>query len=335
VLQYIAKRLLIMIPTLFGILVVSFLMIRLAPGDPAAIRFGALSQASAGMNAERGTQQAEKLFRERWLLDKPLPVQFGAFLKRLVTGDLQYLQQQDKPILPDLWRHLWVSAQLNLIVFFLIYLIAIPSGIFSAAFPHSTPDRIQTVSLFILYSLPSFFAAELLRMWLTGEESWAKLPGMGLHGDGADEMATWDWTVDYIQHLILPVTCLTYSGLAYISRQMRAGLLEVIRQDYVRTARAKGCSEWRTILVHALRNGLFPIITLFASLLPFLVGGSVIIETIFNIEGMGWYAFNNVLKREYDVVMASLMLSAVMTLLGILVSDILYGLVNPQVAYDG
>jgi peptide/nickel transport system permease protein len=135
-------------------------------------------------------------------------------------------------------------------------------------------------------------------------------------------------------HITLPVICLTYGGLAYISRQMRAGMLEVIRQDYIRTAEAKGCSKSRTILVHALRNGLFPIITLFASLLPFLVSGSVIIEVVFNIPGIGLYAYENVLRREYDVVMATLMLSAVMTLLGILISDIMYVLVNPRVSFE-
>ncbi|HEX6987604.1 MAG TPA: ABC transporter permease, partial [Planctomycetaceae bacterium] len=141
--------------------------------------------------------------------------------------------------------------------------------------------------------------------------------------------------LDYAHHLVLPVACLTYGSLAYLSRQMRAGMLEVIRQDYIRTARAKGASKARVILVHALRNGLFPIITLFATLLPFLIGGSVIIETIFNIPGMGRFAFEAVLQREYDAAMAVLILSAVLTLLGILISDVLYVVVNPQVSLGG
>ena len=133
---------------------------------------------------------------------------------------------------------------------------------------------------------------------------------------------------------MLPVACLTYGGLAYVSRQMRAGMLEVIRQDYIRTAEAKGCGRGRVILVHALRNGLFPIITLLASLLPFLVGGSVIIEVIFNIPGMGWLQFKSIGEREYDIVMVTLMLSAVMTLAGVLISDILYVVVNPRVSFE-
>ncbi len=139
---------------------------------------------------------------------------------------------------------------------------------------------------------------------------------------------------DYVIHLVLPIACLTYGGLAYISRQMRGGMLEVIRQDYIRTAYAKGASKPRVILIHALRNSLFPIITLLANLLPFLVGGSVIIETIFQIPGMGWLAYQAVTEREYELVMATLLLSAVLTLFGILLSDILYALVDPRVSFE-
>ena len=188
---------------------------------------------------------------------------------------------------------------------------------------------------------PSFWVAELLRelfmqKWLWsyfGFES-SPLPILGLKSQNFDSMTSFEQFVDYGKHLVLPVLCLTYGGLAYVSRQMRAGMLEVIRQDYIRTAEAKGCGKGRVILVHALRNSLFPIITLLASLLPFLVGGSVIIEVIFNIHGMGLLSYEGVLRREYDLVMTTLMLSAILTLVGILVSDILYVVVNPRVSFD-
>ncbi|MEX0718056.1 MAG: ABC transporter permease [Planctomycetaceae bacterium] len=330
--QYILQRLLLMIPTMVGILVISFLVIKLAPGDPAAQKFGGVGQAAAGLSADRGTEAAEKRFREKYHLDDPLPVQFFHFMKRLVTLDLIYFQQE-RPIGPDLWSAIQVTVVINAIVFFLIYLFAIPLGIFSAAYPHSAADRFTTLALFVLYSLPSFWVAEMLRMWLGGQEGLISFPIMGLHSADAESMSTGRWIVDYLHHITLPVICLTYGGLAYLSRQMRVGMLEVIRQDYIRTAEAKGAGKARVILVHALRNGLFPVITLFASLLPFLIGGSVIIETIFNIPGMGRFAFDGVLRREYDVVMATLLLSAVLTLVGILVSDMLYVLVNPQVTY--
>lgn len=329
-LQYLAKRFLIMIPTFFGIVVVSFLIIKLAPGDPASQKFGGAGQASAGMDAMKGTQAAEARFREKYHLDDPLHVQFWHFLKRLTNPKDEFVfYQNEKPIWGELFAALWVTVRINLIVFFLIYLIAIPTGIYSAAFPHSWGDKTSTIVLFMLYSLPSFWAAEMLRDFFSGT-----LPIANLYSDNWDSLGPWERFWDAVRHLIMPVLCLTYGGLAYISRQMRAGMLEVVQQDYIRTARAKGAGEARVILVHALRNGLFPIITLFASLLPFLVGGSVIIERIFNIRGMGWWSIEWVFRREYEAVMATLMLSTFMTLLGILISDVMYVLVNPQVKFD-
>lgn len=338
-LNYILKRLLLMIPTMFGIIVVSFFVMKLAPGDPSALKFGGAEQASVGINAERGTESAIKRFREKFHFDKPLVTQFGYFVKRLATGDLIFFQREI-PIWEELWDALKVTVLLNLFVFVLIYALSIPAGIWSAAFPYSNADRFLTVVLFLLYSLPSFWVAELLRLvvmsewWLNVGLKPPVLPILGLHANDYAAMSPWGQFVDYLKHIVLPVACLTYGGLAYISRQMRAGMLEVIRQDYIRTAEAKGCSKARVILVHALRNSLFPIITLLASLLPFLVGGSVIIEYIFNIPGMGKLSYECILRREYDLVMATLLLSAVLTLFGILLSDVLYVLVNPRVSFE-
>ncbi|HVW01781.1 MAG TPA: ABC transporter permease, partial [Planctomycetaceae bacterium] len=314
-----------------GIVVISFIVIHLAPGDPAAQKFGGVGQAASGVNAERGTEMAEKRFRERYHLDKPLYIQFGYFVQRLARLDLQYYQRPES-ILPDFKRHLAVTLAINAIVFVLIYLLAIPIGVYSASFPNSWGDRITTVGLFMLYSLPSFWVATMLIIYLAGWAKW--FPIGNLHSSNAENMTTFRWCLDWVWHVTLPIACLTYGGLAYLSRQMRAGMLETIRQDYIRTARAKGLPESRVVLVHALRNSLFPIITLFSSLLPFLIGGSVIVESIFNIHGMGWWAFEAIDRREYDVVMATLILSAVMTLVGILISDILYVFVNPQVTFE-
>lgn len=323
-----------MIPTLLGIVILSFAVMKMAPGDPTAAKFGAGAQAGAGLDAQRGTEQAIKRFRERYRLDEPLHVQFGFFLKRLWDRDLVFFVQE-RPVWRELIPALKVTLLLNSIVFVLTYVIAIPLGIYSAAFPRSPGDRISTIALFVLYSLPAFWTAEILRMWFGSPDQAISLPIMGLRSDNYQSLSDWEKFVDLSLHLALPVFCLTYVSLAYISRQMRAGMLEVIRQDYIRTAQAKGASKARVILVHALRNGLFPVITLFATLLPFLIGGSVIIENIFNIPGMGRFAFDAVLTREYDAAMAVLIISAVLTLLGILLSDVLYVVVNPQVSLEG
>lgn len=333
-LTYIARRLLLMIPTMVGIVLLSFLVMKMAPGDPTSVKFSVGGQAGGGMDAQRGTEQAIQRFRERYHLDDALPIQFGYFVKRLVTRDLIFFVQE-RPVWGELWPAMKITLILNGVVFVLTYLLAIPLGIASAAFPSSWWDRITTLLLFMLYSLPSFWAAELLRTWFWNPDQWISFPVMGLRSDNYQTLSSWERFLDYVHHCVLPVTCLTYGSLAYLSRQMRAGMFEVVRQDYIRTARAKGAGKARVILVHALRNGLFPVITLFASLLPFLIGGSVIIETIFNIPGMGRFAFNSVLEREYDAAMAVLVMSAVLTLLGILISDLLYVIVNPQVSLEG
>ncbi len=338
-LGYILRRLLLMIPTFFGIIVISFFVIRFAPGDPASVKFGGAMQASTGLDAQRGTEAAEREFRKRFHFDKPLIVQFGYFLGRLSRLELMRYQTRQS-ILPELRDALAVTIPINLIVFVLIYVLAVPTGIASATWPNSISDKITTLTLFMLYSLPSFWVAELMRMLVMNE--WWKnfgfstplLPIIGLRSNNFSQLTASEKFHDYVIHLILPIACLTYGGLAYISRQMRGGMLEVIRQDYIRTAYAKGAGKGRVILVHALRNSLFPIITLLANLLPFLVGGSVIIESIFQIPGIGRLGFEAVNNREYELVMATLLISAMLTLFGILVSDILYAMVDPRISYE-
>ena len=166
-----------------------------------------------------------------------------------------------------------------------------------------------------------------------GEAGLGWLPVLGLHDKDASELGAWRYAWDACTHALLPVVTLAYGGIAYLSRQMRAGTLEVVAQDYVRTARAMGLSESRVMWKHAFKNALLPVITLFASLLPALIGGSVIVETVFDLPGMGRYAYEGLLQRDYNVVMATTTLSAVMTMLGMLVSDLMYGWADPRVRH--
>jgi peptide/nickel transport system permease protein len=212
-------------------------------------------------------------------------------------------------------------------------LIAIPLGIFSAVKRGTLLDTVLTVGTFLLFSLPTFWAG-LMLIILFGATGFDVLPVLGLHDKDAANFTRWEYAKDLVLHAILPVACLTYGSFAYLSRQMRVGMLDVIRQDFIRTARAKGLAEKVVVLKHALRNSLIPVVTLFASILPALIGGSVIVETIFTIPGMGLYAFEGLVQRDYNVVMATVTASAVMTLVGFLVSDITYALVDPRIAYD-
>jgi len=215
----------------------------------------------------------------------------------------------------------------------LAYLISIPLGIYSATHQYSTVDKFTTIALFTLYSLPNFWVATLAIVYLGGGDFWNVFPVFGLQSIGSQNWPFWTRVQDQLWHLILPVTCMTYYTFAALSRYMRSSMLEVIRQDFIRTARAKGLSERLVIYRHALRNSLIPIVTLMADLLPALIGGSIVVETIFSIPGMGQLSFESVQFRDYPMIMAIFTLSALLTLVGILLADFLYTLVDPRIAY--
>jgi peptide/nickel transport system permease protein len=329
---YILKRLLLIIPTMLGITVITFAIIRLAPGDPAAMRVGSASQGMIG-NQQLANEIIEKT-RQQFGLDKPIYVQYGLWLKSIVTLDFGRSYKDNRPVMEKIWERLPVTLQLNIISIFLTYLFAIPLGIYSATHQYSAGDKVATVALFVMYSLPSFWVATILILFLGGGDYWHIFPISGISSLDAEQLGLGQWLVDRVWHLVLPVFCLTYGALAYVSRQMRAGMLEVIRQDYIRTARAKGLSERAVVFKHALRNSLIPIVTLLGFLLPAMLGGSIIIESIFTIPGMGQLGFEAILSRDYPVVMAISTIAAFLTLIGLLLSDICYAIVNPTISLE-
>lgn len=256
----------------------------------------------------------------------------------LLAFDLGEEMQRKTPVAPELLRRLRVTVPLALVSVLLSYLIALPLGIFSARRQGTKVDAASTVVLFVLYSVPQFWAGLMLILafGVTGPDwsFWPELPVIGLFDKDHAQMGAWQQVWDVLRHCILPVATLTYGSFAYLSRQMRAGMLDVIRQDYIRTARAKGLSERVVVYKHALRNSVIPVVTLFASILPILVGGSIIVEAVFDIPGMGKYAFEGLLRRDFYIVMATTIFVGVMTQLGILLSDITYSLIDPRIRYD-
>ncbi|MBT7080551.1 MAG: ABC transporter permease, partial [Chloroflexi bacterium] len=191
-----------------------------------------------------------------------------------------------------------------------------------------------SVVLLVFYSLPSFWVAIMLMVIFGSGDYLNWLPITGILSHGADKLPWYEIVMNISWHLILPIVCLTYGGFAFLSRFTRASMLEVIRQDYIRTARAKGLSEWRVIMKHGVRNALIPILTLMGTLLPALLGGSVIIEQIFSIPGMGRLGFESILSRDYPVIMAIATISAMLTLVSILLSDVMYKVVDPRITFD-
>lgn len=260
--------------------------------------------------------------------------QYHRWLSHFVRLDFGLSYIDKRPIWSKIKEALPWTLVLNLIAILLSYIIAIPIGISSARNKGSIGDRITTVFLFIMYSLPVFWVATLLITFITTPEYGMNLfPTFGV-GEVTDKTPWLDAVQERVAHFILPVFCLTYGSLAYLSRQMRGGVLSVFKQDYIRTARAKGLSEGKVVWKHAFRNSLIPIITIFASLFPAAISGAFIIEIIFSLPGMGKVAYLSLQARDYPMVFAVMMFSALLTLVGTLVSDILYAVVDPRISFD-
>ncbi|MFZ0942741.1 MAG: ABC transporter permease [Syntrophobacteraceae bacterium] len=331
--SYLIKRMLQIIPTLLGITLITFVIIHLAPGNPAMLKLQ-MGKGQAELGNKAFSQQIIEQTKELYGLDKPLPLQYILWVKRIFTLDFGFSYKDHRNVWDKISERLPITIQLNIISIFLVYLIAIPCGIYSSTHEGSFVDKILTVGFFFLYSLPSFWVAVLLIMLFGGGDFWDVFPVYGISSIGSETMGLLPWLIDRMWHMVLPVVCLTYGGLAYLSRLTRAAMLEVIREDYVRTARAKGLSERVVIFKHAFRNALLPLITLLAFLLPSMFGGSVIIESIFSVPGMGQLGFESVLSRDYPVIMAITAISALLTLIGLLISDILYAALDPRIKLE-
>lgn len=261
---------------------------------------------------------------------------FYKYMGNLVVLDLGTSTRFKRPVWDVIQEHWRYSIFLSVASLFLAYFISVPLGVLAAVRHNQFADRGVGLALFVLYSLPSFFAATLMQTYLTDANksifSW--FPVSGFQSGDPNLQTTLQMLGDITWHMILPLVCLTYGGLAAISRYARTGLLDVIRSDYVRTARAKGLPEWIVIMKHAVRNGLIPILTLLGFTLPALIGGSIIIEHIFAIDGMGKLMITAIQFRDYNVIMGELLIAAVLTLLGILLSDISYALVDPRISLE-
>ncbi len=259
---------------------------------------------------------------------------FAKYWSNLIRLDFGISHVDKRPVLGKILKKLKYSITLAFTSVLLIYFLSVPLGIWSAVKQNTVPDRIVTVIIFILYSLPSFFTAVFLLNLLTRGTPFQAFPTSGFESLDTSGMTTLQYLKDVLWHVFLPIVCYVYGGLAALSRYARTGILDVIRSDYVRTARAKGLNEGMVIIKHAARNGMIPILTLLATLLPVLISGSVVIEVIFGIPGMGLYAWESILLRDYNAIMAVLLISSSLTLLGMLLSDLSYALVDPRITFD-
>jgi peptide/nickel transport system permease protein len=336
--SYLVKRLLLMIPTFIGVTLIGFLVMRLAPGDPAELRaaggLGGARDAIISKDKQGGVDEAVAQWRAQYGLDKPLHVQYAVWMKNLATLDLGESFKDNQPVWGKIAERLPVTVNLNLWSILVVYLVAIPLGIYSSTHPNSLGDYTTTLAAFVLFAVPLVWAATMAIVFICGGDFFYLFPPGGLQSlDVSDHWSPWEKLKDRAWHLFLPVVLLSYDGFAGLSRYMRSSMLEVLGQDYVQVARAKGLEEKVVVFKHVLRNSLIPQVTILASILPGLIGGSVIIETIFSIPGLGQLGFESVLARDYPMVMALFTVSAVLTLIGILISDLLLAMVDPRIAF--
>jgi peptide/nickel transport system permease protein len=327
VLGYALRRLVLAIPLLIGITFVSFLVIHLAPGDPVDYQSG------GDLNPESGAQ-AKQMLRELYGLDKPLHVQYWSWLTRIVRLDFgRSFAPDGRPVLQKIGERLPVTLLLNIVEMVIILALAIPIGVLSATRQYSHFDKITTIFVFVGFATPDFWLALLLMILFGVQLGW--LPISGLRSLNWEYLSFGWQQWDFLSHLVLPIGVATFGGLAGFSRYMRQSMLEVIRQDYIQSARAKGLAERVVIGKHALRNALLPVVTILGLSLPGLVGGSVIVESIFAIPGMGQLMVQSVFQRDYPVIMGNLVVVATLTLVANLVADVAYGLVDPRIRLGG
>ena len=318
---YLLKRLLFMVPMLLGITLISFLVIHLAPGTPVEMQ--------TTMNP-KASLEAQKRLRELYGLDKPLHVQYGDWLKRLSQLDFGRSFSPDRrPVWDKIRERIGITLGLNFLSLLIVLGVAIPLGVLASVHPHSWFDKGTTLLVFLGFAMPTFWLALLLIMFFGVYLDW--LPISGLTSLNFARFTFWQKVQDLAAHVTLPVLVAAFGGLAGMSRYMRGNMLEVIRQDYITTARAKGLPERTVVFKHALRNALMPVITLLGLSVPGLIGGSVIFETIFAIPGMGQLFWSAVMARDYPLVMGELVIGAVLTLLGNLLADVGYALADPRI----
>jgi len=319
-LSYIAKRLFLMAPLLFGITLITFAVIHLTPGSPVEVQTEMSLKASA---------QARENLKRLYGLDKPLHIQYFDWLKRFAKLDFGKSMIDGRKVTDKIWESIPITLIIDLLSLILIFMFSIPLGVYSATRQYSLFDKISTVGVFIGFSMPEFWLALLLMILFGVQLGW--LPISGIQSIDVSDMNKVEKFLDWVKHLILPVGITAFGGLASLSRYSRSSMLEVIRQDYIKTAYAKGLKTHEVVFKHALRNALLPIVTILGLSIPGLIGGSVIFEMIFSIPGMGRLFFSSVMARDYPTIMGILTMVAVLTLIGNLVADISYALVDPRI----
>jgi len=315
-LRNILQRLLLLVLISF----VALAVVYLAPGEPSAVD---------PSNPRLKAEDVEKI-RAAFHLDEPIYRQYGFWLRDLFTGELRSFKD-NQPVLPKIWQRFLNSLPLFLVATVIVWTISFPTGIHNALRRGGVSDRTSTALAYILISVPGFFLAYLMLLWLSKEIG---VPVVGRETFGLENASTWTRWMDRIWHVTVPAILSALVGVALLSRYVRAEMVETVRSDFVRTARAKGLPESMVIYRHALRNALLPFVTMFGLMIPGLIGGSVIIEQIFAWPGIGRLGYDAILSRDFPVIITLNFFAACLTLIGTFISDLAYAWVDPRVRLE-
>jgi peptide/nickel transport system permease protein len=331
---YFIKRIGLLFFTLFGITVVSFVILQLAPGSPIDAKMGRSAEGSLSDRSAISEEQRLQLLKE-FNLDKPIHEQYLLWVGKIVRLDFGTSFNDRRPVIDKIAERIPVSLTFGLSSILVALLIGIPLGLFSGARQNSLWDRGIAFAVIAMYSLPTYVVGILLLTFFAGPEFLDIFPLGGIQSDDYQYLSGFEQIADRLSHFLLPCICYSLGTLAFITQQQRASILEVLNQDYVRTARAKGLSESKVFLKHAFRNSLIPIVTIIGAMIPSILGGGVIVESLFSIPGLGLLAFDALLQRDYPVIMANFTIVAFLSLFGIFLSDLLYVLVDPRIDFEG
>jgi microcin C transport system permease protein len=328
------------LPTLFGITLISFVIINLAPGSPVEqrlqqLRFSGVSGGTSSGSSDFGvSEEVIEALKKQYGFDKPLHVRYWIWLKNLARLDFGESFSYEEPAIDVIISKFPVSLQFGLVSFFLVYLVCIPLGVFKAVKDGTSFDTLSSVVLFVLYSIPPLMLGILLIVFFAGGSFLDWFPMGELYSDHYDDLSFFGKVADRVHHFVLPLICYMVGSFTVLTFLMKNSLLDEVRQDYVRTARAKGLDQKKVVFKHALRNALIPIATGFSSFLGVFFTGSLIVEQIFQLDGMGLLGYNSALSRDYNVIMGLIFIQSALALIGRLVSDFLYVAIDPRIDFS-
>ena len=333
---YLTRRCLLMLPTLVGVSVIMFGLTQVMPGGPIDRMIQQLTFGSGEYSSShhQGTELLRQELEQLYGYDRPPLERYLRWMGGLLRGDFGRSFEYDEPVLAVVRSKLPVSITFGILAFVFVFLLSIPLGIAKAVKNGSTFDVVSSLVLFFAYSIPPFALAIGLILVFSGGSFFAWFPLSGLTGDDFDQLSAWGKLLDYLHHICLPVVAYVMAQFALTAVLMKNSYLDQHQKDYVRTARAKGAKEQHVIFGHVLKNSLIPIATQLSEFPAFFIAGSVLIEQIFSLDGIGLLTYESILARDYPVMLAIIMLGALAQVAGVLLADILYALLDPRISYQ-